>query len=892
MRISASPKRLIGLILSLFVALTGLVAIDAQPSRAAGDKRVIIHYQKPDPTKYNPWNVWMWYDGADGKAYEFDKSGANYILDDYGAKGTWDLPNSASAQSIGFIIRTANWDKDPDGDRFIRNFVDRDGVPTAEIWVKSGSKFIWTKKPSSEPMLLAARVTGLKEIKLTFDNNFNLETEKANFELRDSLDQPVAIASWSAITGNASIGFTTTMNLVENVRIGSVYTVSHPNYGEQESDLGSLWNLQEFNDQYYYSGNDLGNTYSAEKTDFRVWAPTSDQLQLVTYSSASATEPSNVYNMTQDVKGTWVHTLNGNQDGTIYMYRAKFGTKVNEAIDPYVRATTINGDRGVVVDLESTDPVGWDEHQRPNNFSTGNPTDAIVYELHVRDLSIDKTSGVSAANKGKYLAFTEPNTKYTSKGKTTLTGLSSIKDLGVTHVELLPIYDFGSVDETGQGNQFNWGYDPKNYNVPEGSYSSNAADPKARIRELKTAIKSMHDNKLRVIMDVVYNHVQDSTNFSFEKLVPGYWYRRDATGVKTSGSGCGNDTATENPMVSKYIQDSVRYWTEEYKMDGYRFDLMGLIDITTMNAIRTQLNDIDPTIITLGEGWDMGTLPRSERATFANSAKIPGIATFNAIIRDGMKGGVWANDETGWISGRYGQFASIQSGIVGNAPFPGLAGEWIGGIEPSQTVNYIESHDNATFFDKLKMSLPKSTPTSRIVEMQKLGTAIVFVSQGIPFIQAGQEFMRTKWDPETKTYNKNSYNSTDVVNSLKWADRLTYASQVNYIKGMISLRKAHKAFRMTSADKIMDNIEFLDGTFGQLGWKINGKAAGDSWSNIVVLANSNPTKTATFNVPKGSYKVVVDKNTAGTKTLRTLNVTGKSTGKVTVPALSMMVIWK
>lgn len=892
MRISASPKRLIGLILSLFVALTGLVAIDAQPSRAAGDKRVIIHYQKPDPTKYNPWNVWMWWDGADGKAYEFDKNGANYVLDDYGAKGTWDLPGSANAQAIGFIIRTANWDKDPDGDRFIRNFVDRDGIPTAEIWVKSGSKFIWTKKPSSEPMLLAARVTGLKEIKLTFDNSFNLDAEKANFELRDSLNQPVTIASWSALTGNASAGFTATMNLAENVRIGSVYNISHPTYGEQESDLGSLWNLQEFNDQYYYSGNDLGNTYSAEKTDFRVWAPTSDQLELVTYASASATEPSNVYQMEQSVKGTWTYTLNGNQDGTIYMYRAKFGTKVNEAIDPYVRATTINGDRGVVVDLESTDPVGWDEHQRPNNFSTGNPTDAIVYELHVRDLSIDKTSGVSSANKGKYLAFTEQNTKFTSKGKTTLTGLSSIKDLGVTHVELLPIYDFGSVDETGQGNQFNWGYDPKNYNVPEGSYSSNAADPKARIRELKTAIKAMHDNKLRVIMDVVYNHVQDSTNFSFEKLVPGYWYRRDATGVKTSGSGCGNDTATENPMVSKYIQDSVRYWTEEYKMDGYRFDLMGLIDITTMNEIRKQLNEIDPTIITLGEGWDMGTLPKSQRATFANSSKIPGIATFNSIIRDGMKGGVWANDELGWVSGRYGQFASIQSGIVGNAPFPGLAGEWIGGIEPGQTVNYIESHDNATFFDKLRMSMGKSIPTARLVETQKLGNAILFVSQGIPFIQAGQEFMRTKWDPVTKTYNKNSYNSTDQVNSLKWGDRITYASQVNYIKGMIALRKAHKAFRMTSADKIMENVEFLDGTFGQLGWKINGKAVGDSWSSIVVLANSNPTKSATFYVPKGSYKVVVDKNTAGTKTLRTLNVAGKSTGKVTVPALSMMVIWK
>ncbi|MFM8927010.1 MAG: pullulanase-associated domain-containing protein, partial [Rhodoluna sp.] len=511
MRISASPKRLLGLILSLLVMLTGLVAVDAQPSSAAGDKKVIIHYVRSDiMSQGGKWNVWMWWDGADGKAYEFNKSGLNYALDSDGnAVGEWVLPGSANAQAVGFIIRTGNWDKDPDGDRFIRNFKDVNGVQTAEIWVKSGSKFIWTKKPSAEPMLLAARVVGLKEIKLTFDNNFNLDTEKANFTLKDSVNEPVSVSSFSPLTGNASAGYTTTMTLTENLRIGSVYTVSHPVYGEQESDLGSLWNLQEFNDQFYYDGNDLGNTYSATKTDFRVWAPTSDQLQLVTYASASATEPSSVNEMTKSVKGTWTYTLNGNQDGTIYMYRAKFGNKVNEAIDPYVRATTINGNRGVVVDLNSTDPVGWDEHQRPNNFNSGNPTDAIVYELHVRDLSIDKTSGISANNKGKYLAFTEPNTKYTSKGKSTLTGLASMKDLGVTHVELLPVYDFGSVDETGEGNQFNWGYDPKNYNVPEGSYSSNPADPKARIRELKTAIKAMHDNKLRVIMDVVYNHVQD-----------------------------------------------------------------------------------------------------------------------------------------------------------------------------------------------------------------------------------------------------------------------------------------------------------------------------------------------------------------------------------------------
>lgn len=867
--------------------MTGLVAIDAAPSQAATDKKVIIHYQRQSAS-YNPWNVWMWYEGAAGQAYEFTKDGNTYLTDSFGAYGEWTLPGSGTAQSVGFIIRTANWDKDPDGDRFITQFKDVNGTPTAEIWLKSGSKFIWTKQPSSQPSLLAAQVTGLKQLKLTFDNNVDINAEKDNFTIRSASGADVAVANWSAITGNASAGYTVFVNLVEQVRIGTAYTIDHPVYGLQESDLGSLWDLQTFNDQYYYSGNDLGNTYSSAHTDFRVWAPTADSVDLVTYASATTPAADGVvYEMEQDVKGTWVKRLEGNQDGTIYVYRAHFAAKVNETIDPYARSVTINGDRGVVVDLDSTDPAGWAASTRPNNMgTTGNPTDAVLYELHVRDLSIDTTSNIPAAHKGKYKAFTYLGTKYT-KGKTsTLTGLSAIKDLGVTHVELLPVYDFGSVDETGAGNQFNWGYDPKNYNVPEGSYSTNAADPKARIRELKEAILTMHNNGLRVNMDVVYNHVQDSTNFAFEKLVPGYWYRRDATGTKTSGSGCGNDTATEHPMVSKFIQDSVKYWATEYKMDGFRFDLMGLIDITTMNKIRTQLNGIDPTIIMLGEGWDMGTLPQSIRATQQNSSKIPGIGTFNAIIRDGMKGSVWDENALGWASGRYGDFASVQSGIVGNAPFPGLAGAWIGGIEPGQTVNYIESHDNTTLADRLRKSMGMKVPMTTIAKVSKLATGMLFVSQGVPFIHAGQEFLRTK------NFNHNSYNSTDAVNSLKWNQRITYASNVSYLKGLLALRKAHKAFRIPEADSIVENLEFLDGTFGQIGYKINGKAVGDSWSSIVVLANSNPTKTASFDVPKGTYKLVVDANTAGTKTLKTIVVKGKYTGKVIVPALSMMVLYK
>ena len=867
--------------------MTGLVAIDAAPSHAATDKKVIIHYQRQSAS-YNPWNVWMWYEGAEGQAFEFAKDGNTYLTDSFGAYGEWTLPGSGTAQSVGFIIRTANWDKDPDGDRFITQFKDVNGTPTAEIWLKSGSKFIWTKQPSSQPSLLAAQVTGLKQLKLTFDNNVDINAEKDNFTIRSASGADVAVANWSAITGNASAGYTVFVNLVEQVRIGTAYTIDHPVYGLQESDLGSLWDLQTFNDQYYYSGNDLGNTYSSAHTDFRVWAPTADSVDLVTYASTTTPAADGVvYEMEQDVKGTWVKRLEGNQDGTIYVYRAHFAAKVNETIDPYARSVTINGDRGVVVDLDSTDPADWAASTRPNNMgTTGNPTDAVLYELHVRDLSIDTTSNIPAAHKGKYLAFTDLGTKYT-KGKTsTLTSLSAIKDLGVTHVELLPVYDFGSVDETGAGNQFNWGYDPKNYNVPEGSYSTNAADPKARIRELKEAILTMHNNGLRVNMDVVYNHVQDSTNFAFEKLVPGYWYRRDATGTKTSGSGCGNDTATEHPMVSKFIQDSVKYWATEYKMDGFRFDLMGLIDISTMNKIRTQLNGIDPTIIMLGEGWDMGTLPRETRATQQNSSKIPGIGTFNAIIRDGMKGSVWDENALGWVSGRYGDFASIQSGVVGNAPFPGLAGGWIGGIEPGQTVNYVESHDNTTLADRLRKSMGMKVPMTTIAKVSKLATGMLFVSQGVPFIHAGQEFLRTK------NFNHNSYNSTDEVNSLKWNQRITYASNVSYLKGLLALRKAHKAFRIPEADSIVENLEFLDGTFGQIGYKINGKAVGDSWGSIVVLANSNQKKTASFDVPKGTYKLVVDANSAGTKTLKTIVVKGKSTGKVVVPALSMMVLYK
>jgi len=379
----------------------------------------------------------------------------------------------------------------------------------------------------------------------------------------------------------------------------------------------------------------------------------------------------------------------------------------------------------------------------------------------------------------------------------------------------------------------------------------------------------------------------DSSGFSFEKLVPGYWYRRDSTGLKTSSSGCGNDTATENPMVSKFIQDSVNYWATEYKMDGFRFDLMGLMDLTTMNAIRTQLNLIDPTIIMIGEGWDQAGLPADQKADTANSSKMPGIGTFNAVMRDGMKGSVFNDGDIGWISGGFANYSGVKTGITGNVI--DFTGTPISGVQPGQSVNYIESHDNGTFLDRLRLSMGTDIPMKTIAQLDKVGNAMLFVSQGVPFIQAGQEFLRSK------NFKTNSYNLSDSINSLKWADRITYADNVTYLKNIIALRKAHKAFRMATSSAVSANLKFLSSKpYNQIGFSLNGKALGDKWGTIVVLANSDPYSTSTVTVPAGTYNVVADGKTAspttakGTATLRTL----KSTGKVVVPAMSMIIMWK
>ncbi|MEI6110015.1 MAG: type I pullulanase, partial [Actinomycetes bacterium] len=554
----------------------------------------------------------------------------------------------------------------------------------------------------------------------------------------------------------------TNVNVAAVSASGSVET----GFGSAPVVVGNIFASQKFADQFTYEGNDLGNTYTQAKTDFRVWAPTASAVSLLTFGnswteSGAPVDPTTlpeatVKSMTPSVNGTWTTSLSGDQHGTIYQYQVSVNGEIHSTIDPYARAALANGTKGVVVDLSRTNPTVW---TATKPAFTGRAVDASVYEIHVRDLSVDAHSGIPANHKGKYLAFADLNTKYSKKvGKITLTtktGLSAIKELGVTHIELQPIYDFTSVDETGAGNPFNWGYDPQNYNIPEGSYSTNANDPIARIKELKTAVQAIHANGLRVNMDVVYSHVGSATDYSYQQIVPGYFYRTEPSGALANGSGCGNEIASERPMARKFIVDSFKYWASEYHMDGFRLDQMGLLDIPTAQAIRAAIDTVDPTVITFGEGWNIGdVLATNNRANQPNLAQIPSFGVFNDQIRDGTKGSTGTATGPGWITGASYLNQDVIAGITGNTNYSSSVYPNFTTVNPGQSVNYVESHDNLTLYDKLQASVRGATLAKKATYVQMAG-AITILAQGMPFQQAGQEFMRSKGG------DGNSYNALD-----------------------------------------------------------------------------------------------------------------------------------
>ena len=642
------------------------------------------------------------------------------------------------------------------------------------------------------------------------------------------------------------------------------------NYGQDRD----LYSSAEFEAKYTYEGNDLGATWSKESTTFRVWAPTASYvaLNLYEFGNPGTDDLKKHVKMSKDENGTWVATVKGDLNGMYYTYQVNVDGMKNEVCDPYARAVGVNGHRAMVIDLDSTNPEGWDEDVDPNYGD--NITDAVIYELHVRDLSSDASSGIQ--NAGKYLGLTE---KGTTNAAGYPTGLDHLIKLGITHLHLLPSYDYASVDETTlETNDFNWGYDPVNYNVPEGSYATDPYNGEVRVSEFKQMVKTLHDNGISVIMDVVYNHVYNAEEFCFNNIVPGYFSRITEDGVYSNGSACGNDTASERSMVKKYIVDSVTYWADEYHIDGFRFDLAGLLDTETINACIEAVHETHPNVIFYGEGWNMTTDVTKEgytMATQANSTETPEFAYFSDFVRDSLRGSNSNASQTGFVAGGGGYASAIRDTFMGKST-------WC--KSPSQTVNYASCHDGYTLYDRLTLSTRDKTEEERI-KMNNLAAAVVMTSQGVPFFQAGEEMLRSK--PTEDGFDHNSYDSSDAVNSIKW-DNLSneaYAKVVDYYTGLIAFRKAHPALRMTTAEEVEAHItQLADLEMNVVGSHISAGANGED-NEIIAIFNPRDAETV-VNLPAGQWIVYINGEKAGTEALDTVKDT------VTVAATSACVMVK
>ena len=630
-----------------------------------------------------------------------------------------------------------------------------------------------------------------------------------------------------------------------------------------------FYSTKAFENAFTYTGSDLGAVWSREKTCFRLWAPTAKAVSVNLYKSGTAGTDDLIQRvpMEPSVNGTWVAEKAGDLNGIYYTYLVSVGGKTVEACDPYARTTGVNGNRAMVIDLASTDPQGWENDTDPH--AGAKITDAVLYELHVRDLSMDKSSGIK--NKGKFLGLIESGTK-TKDGIPT--GLDHMKDLGITHLHLLPVYDFGFTDESLEKPQFNWGYDPVNFNVPEGSFSTDPFNGAVRVKEMKQMVKGLHDNGISVVMDVVYNHVYETFDFCFNKIVPGYFSRISGTGVVSDASCCGNDTASERAMVKKYIVDSVNYWADEYHIDGFRFDLVGLIDTETINEIMDTVHAQHPSVIFYGEGWSMHTgvtKPGYHMTVQGNSGMVPGFAFFSDTIRDLLRGSVFDNTLPGFISGAVCSRDQLDACFMG-VPMWAAA--------PAQSVNYVSCHDNNTLFDRIALATPKASQAERI-KMNNLAAAFTIMSQGVPFMQAGEEMLRTK-PAKDGGFDHNSYRAPDSVNSMKWADlsKEEYKKTYAYYKGLLAFRKAHPSLHLTTRDQVWKTVHPV-GCYNPhtAAFLIDGEE-----DHRIFAAFNADTQGVSLTLPEGKWQVCIRDDVAGTESLAELG------GSLTVSPKSAIVL--
>lgn len=876
-------KRNFIVILALVLALTvltlsvGLVAcndndepsVDEKPSDQEytlpledGKKQLTIYWTYPGGVDFATSDIWMWWTGKEGSGYTMHECA-------YGGKVVVNVPDSI--EEVGFIVRVdcsdpggSAWGtatKDFESDRFAV-LTDRSTV----IYLKSGDG---NQYKSSD-----GGVT-LEQIKLfTIANMMSLHSVSYNVTPKVKLDnindikliegeREIALKSLSSLGQEVVSGVVETE---EELDITKSYKLQIKGYGDKVVVPLGVFGSEEFAEKYNYDG-ELGAVVKGNTTEFKLWAPTASKVVLNLFQSGNGGSAYQTIEMEKADKGVWLKNIENCGHGTYYTYTVTTSLETQEAVDPYARSAGVNGDRGMVVDLSRTNPDGWGS---VSYMTTARYTDAVIWEVHVRDFS-NKIS--QSRYKGKFMAFTERGLK-NSAGISV--GVDYLLDLGVTHVHLMPSSDYATVDEANPDSGFNWGYDPKNYNVPEGSYSTNPYDGEVRVTEFKKMVQSLHEAGLSVVMDVVYNHTYDA-NSNFNKIVPYYYYRYTSSGANSSASGCGNDTASERYMFRRFMVDSVSYWMKEYKVDGFRFDLMGLHDLETMRQIEQALHQINPSAIIYGEGWSMGsTVDGSKQANQTNIKEISAtngaagsVALFNDVIRDGLKGSVFNSASQGYINGAgKSNINAVKFGINGAS---GVGASW--SVKNSAVINYMSCHDNLSLWDKLAVANANDTLQTRLA-MNRLGATIVMMSSGTPLMQAGEEMLRTKNGDE------NSFKSSDAINNIDWESLTPNSDQyamMQYYKGLIALRKSSDLFTASAGVAHMFDV---DSSTGFMAVKY------DNHRGNYALLILNPTSSAVSYSLDGEWRMYADGSTASAQAIST------ESGTIQIPAYSAIVLRK
>ena len=829
---------------------------DALPEKTTDVIR--IFYRRKDATNdyknYLPWRIWAWdRDGGNGWWHEFTKYNA------FGA--ICEIPvsevaaNGTSIANLGMVITTcasttANWEgtysKDPDGDLLCEvNPSNPGGIQ--RLYVKSGDVSVYyTQDSVFLSSMKYAKLNDMHTIRPVFSttkSDFKLYKKRLtvtkngvpveNFTVEDFSSTP----SGGSFQVAANLVFDSDFALSDVVEVK--YRIAENYISKAYANLTTIYDSNEFIKDYSYTGDDLGvsfdNELSPTKTTFKVWSPVSTGMRLNVYASGDYRvdgNPEHVYDMALGAKGVWAYTVNEDLSGKYYTFTCTNSAGTNEVVDPYAKSAGLNGRRGMVVNFaQINNELGdWDSDAR---YNYGNTTDASIYEMHIRDMTINPNSGVKAEWRGRYLGLTQEGTTYTKNAKTVKTGLDHLEELGITHVQIQPTYDYSSVDEAEVPSEmsetnYNWGYDPQNYNALEGSYSTNPADGASRVIEFKKMVQALHKHGINVIMDVVYNHTASFSDSNFEKLMPLFYHRTKGSGVAYGGSGCGNEMATDRFMVNKFVRESCKFFTDEYHLSGFRFDLMGLIDNQTMIDVYNDCKSLDSKILVFGEPWTGGTSKLkqgtsssklTQQQTVQNSLAQSYFVGNNVLVgafsdgfRNSARGG--NKPDKGYVQGESGSADGLLPGIQG------LFNTNQKNVEPQQVINYVSCHDNYTLYDQLVQTM--STSSDLFERAYNQAETLVFTSQGIAFMQEGEDFMRTKKyisNGQTK-YSGNSYNVGDLINNMDYELKVDKYSTFEYFKDLIAFRKNHKVFSLSSRAEINSKLQNLVNNGGTISYEL------------------------------------------------------------------------